>query len=63
MPSRSGSFLWGSVSIGTTEQDADGLFRTQYPQAADVGVFSVHMVCEDDDLKNVGMHSFTGTDG
>ena len=38
----------------------DGLFRTQYPQAADVGIFSIHVVREDDDLKNVGVYSFTG---
>jgi hypothetical protein len=37
------------------------LFGTQYPQAADVGVFSVHMVCEDDDLQNIGMYRFAGT--
>jgi len=48
------------VSTGRRELGADKLFRTQYPQAADVGVFSVHVVCEDDDLKDVGMHSFAG---
>ena len=51
------------MSTGRREFGVDGLFRAQYPQAADVGVFSVHVVCEDDDLKNVGMHSFAGAGG
>jgi len=40
--------------------DVNELFRTQYPQATDVGVFSIHMVCEDNDLKNICMDSFAG---
>ena len=56
---------WGKegVSTGRREQGAEVLFRAQYPQPADVGVFSVHVVCEDDDLKNVGMYSFAGAGG
>ena len=61
MPSRSGSFLReGGVSTGRRGLGVDGLFRTQYPQAADVGIFSIHVVREDDDLKNVGVYSFAG---
>jgi len=48
------------VSTGGRELGVDGLFRTQYPQAADVDVFPIHVVCEDDDLQNVGVYSFAG---
>jgi len=45
---------WGkegvSTGAGRREPGVDGLFGTQYPQAADVGVFPIHVVCEDDDL-------------
>ena len=27
-----------------------------------MGVFPIHVVCEDDDLKNIGVDSFTGAD-
>jgi len=40
--------------------DVNELFGTQYTQATDVSVFSIHMVCENDDLKNICMDSFAG---
>jgi hypothetical protein len=51
------------VRTGRRERDVSALLGTQYPQATDVGVFSIHMVCEDDDLENVGMYGFAGTGG
>lgn len=59
MPSRSGSFLWEGMRAGKRESNVNVLLGTQYPQAADMGVFPVHMICEDDDLKNICMDSFT----
>lgn len=40
------------------ESGVDELLGTQYPQPANMGVFPIHMVCEDDDLKNIGMDRF-----
>lgn len=50
--------------MSTTDKEGDvhELFGAQYPQAADVGVLPVHVVREDDDLKNIGVNSFTGVD-
>ena len=50
------------MSVSKRERDVNELLGAQYPQAANMGVFSIHMICEDDDLKNIGMDSFTGMD-
>lgn len=36
----------------------DSLYGTQYPHAADVRVFAVHVVREDDDLEDVRVYRF-----
>lgn len=58
MPSRSGSFLREKVSTGKREGGSSELLGAQYPQAADVGVFPIHMICKDDNLENVSVDGF-----
>ena len=48
------------MSATEIEMGINQLFRTQYPQTADVGIFPVHVICKDDDLEHIGMNSFAG---